>query len=216
MGQQQRALAAILARRATGKTIPARFPAPDDMSPYLKNEARQVYETLGGILPAAPFIPASHRKWDIFLNGYAVELDEDAHFNRYRKITLASSMYYQLPRYLHETYADYCDTHEGACRRHGGFWASGGSVVQFGQPAPEGNFRGNGSPRWKQRAFYDFLKDMAPLTIGVLLVRISIWDKVQVNGRAMLIGDVLDRYFPALEVQLGDPVYQLVQERVGA
>ena len=53
-------------------------------------------------------------------------------------------------------------------------------------------FDGNGSSRWKQRAFYDFLKDVASLVEGKPLIRISIYETVCVKSEDRCVGDLLD------------------------
>jgi hypothetical protein len=58
----------------------------------------------------------------------------------------------------------------------------------FGPPGPAGVLDGFGSPRWKQRALYDAVKDIAALHSPTLqLCRLSVWDRV---GDTTL-GDVL-------------------------
>ena len=39
--------------------------------------------------------------------------------------------------------------------------------IEFGDAAKPGVLEGRGSTRWKQRAFYDALKDTAPVSVGV-------------------------------------------------
>ena len=45
---------------------------------------------------------------------------------------------------------------------------SAGRAIQY---LPDLN--GEGSPRWKQRAFYDFVKDLSPLIKGSLIIAIN-------------------------------------------
>lgn len=82
-------------------------------------------------------------------------------------------------------YRTYCESREGAClskAKHGGYWASDPTLRQFGPASVPGDLQPPGSPRWKQRAFYDFLKDVAPIAFGTPLARLAIWDTVSVNG----------------------------------
>lgn len=51
---------------------------------------------------------------------------------------------------------------------------------------------GNGASRWKQRAFYDFVKDLSPLVIGSNVVRVAIWDTVSLAGRQMTVENALE------------------------
>jgi hypothetical protein len=50
---------------------------------------------------------------------------------------------------------------------------------------------GNGSPRWKQRAFYDFVTDRSPLPIGVTVVRVAVWDTLVDAGRSKRVEETL-------------------------
>ena len=52
---------------------------------------------------------------------------------------------------------------------------------------------GPGSPRWKQRAFYDFVKDLAPESLGITVARVSIYETVTRGDEDAYVGDVLYR-----------------------
>ena len=41
----------------------------------------------------------------------------------------------------------------------------------------DGNLSGNGSSRWRQRAYYDFMKDITSNIKNIPIIRISIYDK---------------------------------------
>lgn len=194
-----------------------RYPKVNDVSQsYLYDEVKRVYRELGGCLKE---IPLNLRKWDLELNGYAVELDEYLHFNRYRKLTLDSSVYDLLDRFPHEEYLKMCADHEEDCLRagsYGGKWTNRGCEKQFGRGGSEGDLAGSGSPRWKQRAFYDFVKDLSPVIIGMPIARISIWDKVLLDGRLVLIGTLLDQQL-ILDKQLinaGNVLMPLIESRI--
>lgn len=53
-------------------------------------------------------------------------------------------------------------------------WANNSTEKQFGKPDDNGDFSQNGSPRWKQGAYYDFLKDYLFAISGVPIIRFSI------------------------------------------
>lgn len=154
----------------------------------------RVYRALGGLLCDFPARPGN---WDAEWLDCAVELDEERHFNRYRRLTLESELYGRLPRVSIHAYRLLCDTREKAClaaARHGGYWSSASSDKQFGCSDLQGVLGDRGSSRWKQRAFYDFLKDLAPIFLGIPVVRISIWEQVECqDGQCRLVRDVLER-----------------------
>jgi hypothetical protein len=49
----------------------------------------------------------------------------------------------------------------------------------FGPPGTPGALDGRGSPRWKQRALYDAVKDITGLESRTLrFCRLSVWDRI--------------------------------------
>jgi hypothetical protein len=190
-GKRQCAFEQLLscAGKVSHKTL--KFPKAENVAVHkLKSEIEHVYYKLGGILPS---IPLNLRHWDTEFDGIAVELDEELHFNRYRTDTLKSAIYQSLPRFPLDAYQRYCSEHEGDALRatYGGKWSSGGSVNQFGVAAPLKDLNGNGSPRWKQRAFYDFVKDLSHLLIDVKVVRVAVWEPVNAE-HTKTVGKILD------------------------
>ncbi len=137
----------------------------------------QSYRQLGGIQSAPVLRP---RGWDISTrDGLIVELDEEQHFNRYRSVTLRTVWASTLP--WSRAYLEYCDLHEETALRKCsgvGFWESPGSVAQFGSAGLPRELIGPGSPRWKQRALYDSMRDAAAAAGRVQLARLSVYDDV--------------------------------------
>lgn len=115
-----------------------------------------------------------------FVDGLVVELDEELHFNRYRLRTLQAPWSARLP--WHDAYFDFCVRQEQACLDAGKWgkrWTSPSCESMFGPPGEAGALEGAGAPRWKQRALYDAIKDLAALTSNALhLARVSVWDTV--------------------------------------
>jgi len=188
------------------------YPKKDDIyESDINNEIQNIYEKLGGLLN--PF-PLNLRKWDIEVEDIAVELDELLHFNRYRLQTLNSSLYSKLQKFPISEYKSYCNSYESNCLSagsYGGKWTNNSCQKQFGEGSAPGDLSGNGSPRWKQRAFYDFVKDFNPILYGVPMVRISIWDKIQVNGSTFNVGQILDNEM----YNAGEQLFELIKSRVG-
>lgn len=139
---------------------------------------RELYRELGGLQRTPLLKPEG---WDLSLRApfgrLVVELDEEQHFTRYRLVTLAPEWTAALP--WTEDYRMLCRTHETAAlntHSSGGFWESIGSITQFGPSAPHGDLTGQGSPRWKQRALYDAMRDAVAATGAVRLARLSVYD----------------------------------------
>jgi len=192
VGEMQNTLERLLgiAGRLSRKTLP--FPRVNDVvSSGFKTEVERVYRGLGGVLPS---LPLNLRSGDIEFDGVAIELDECLHFNRYRSMTLTSAIYAELPRFPKDAYTRHCFEREESCLRagsYGGKWSNASCETQFGPASPPGQLLGNGSPRWKQRAFYDFVKDLSPLLLGVTMVRVAVWETVMESGRSRTVEEVL-------------------------
>jgi hypothetical protein len=138
-------------------------------------EINRIYRELGGILPDAP---VKFGKFDFACDEMIVELDEEQHFNRYRAITLQSPIYKNVQHWDVQAYKKWCSEKENECLRKasfGKYWTSPSTEKQFGKPAANGILTGTGSPRWKQRAYYDFVKDCFAIFSGNKLIRQSIY-----------------------------------------
>lgn len=76
----------------------------------------------------------------------------------------------------------FCDEYESNClsaASWGNNWKTDSAERQFGHSDPEGCLGEKGSSRWKQRAFYDLLKDVANLMMKRPVIRFSIWEKTK-------------------------------------
>ncbi|RKX29292.1 MAG: hypothetical protein DRP47_02070 [Candidatus Zixiibacteriota bacterium] len=178
----------------TESTLKHSKPKIDDIRKAgIYDAVTEVYKKLGGILD---LFPCNVGKYDLSFDNHIVELDEEAHFNRYRIVTLDSSIYAQNKFFSAETYKLYCKDHEDFAIRHrsgGGFWTNSSTEKQFGKASKSRDFSRNGSPRWKQRAFYDFLKDLVPTLYDIPLIRISIYDEFESNdGIRISVNDILN------------------------
>lgn len=151
-------------------------PQLDRLSIAAQDRVRDVYSALGGSANEPKFRPGA---WDLaFDDGLVVELDEELHFNRYRAITLAQPWANVLR--WHEDYLGYTVAYEEAClaaARWGKRWTNPSCERMFGPADPPGTFGSVGAPRWKQRALYDAMKDIACLdSAGLQLVRLATVD----------------------------------------
>ncbi|WP_018603979.1 hypothetical protein [Mycobacterium sp. 155] len=178
MGARQDALEQMLAeagyRRASTKSMRPHLHA---LQPHDQKEILRLYHLLGGVLDAPRLRPGP---WDCVLEGgLVVELDEGQHFNRYRRKTLEPAWAQQLP--WRETYMRYCMQFENVCtleRGWGSYWATVSTQQLFGPAGPPRLLDGVGSPRWKQRALYDAMRDIAAVGSGVRLARLAVYDVV--------------------------------------
>lgn len=175
---RQNALAAAL--EEIGYRHGSRPAAP--RSPGLPEPAHSwvmaAYRELGGIQREPRLQPGG---WDIpTTESLIVEFDEEQHFNRYRSATLNQTWAEDLP--WKDDYLRYCaDFEKAALRTHsgGGFWQSDGSIAQFGSAGARGDLNGDGSPRWKQRALYDTMRDAVAAAGMIRLARVSVYDTLE-------------------------------------
>ena len=165
----------------------------------MKKEVDRVYSDLGGLLPEAPFRFA---KYDVDLEDFIIELDEQEHFNRFRLKTLESSIYKQFNNFNVVEYKSFCRKYEYHCRKHGGFWENASTKKQFSQSEIDGQ---QGATRWKQRAFYDFVKDAYSITTNVPIIRVSIYETV--NGYT--INDLIMNHKKEMLLEYIDHRYQI-------
>lgn len=141
------------------------------------DEVSEMYKTLGGVLPD---IPMRVGKYDIDTGGFIIEFDEENHFNRYRLLTLNSVIYKGNKNLDISKYRLFCEQNENRCCTFGKYWETSSTQKQFGRALIDGSFGDNAPSRWKQRAFYDFIKDVTSIVLNVPILRISIYD--QYNG----------------------------------
>ena len=210
MGKKEEALRQLLGGQGDDQERRIAWPIREDVlaSSYF-NLVVDMYRHLGGVLKD---FHLNLRSWDMSIGNLAVELDEQLHFNRFRAETLKSEVYAALPQFPLAAYRGYCDRHEQACIRagkHGGKWTSESSEKQFGPSPSRGDLTGAGPARWRQRAFYDFVKDLSPLIIGVPVVRLAVWDEVLVGGRPVQ----LERLLSARSSEARAGIFALVQAR---
>lgn len=169
--------------------------------------AFEMYKNLGGVHETLKFRLG---RYDISCKDFIIELDEELHFNRYRKLTLQADVYKKLSTFPLDNYLQYCKTHEKECLRAGGFggkWKNSSTEKYFATSSNNGKLSGIGSSRWKQRAFYDFLKDISQLILGVNIIRISIWDLIDIEDESFTVGYLLDKH-------QGDDVIKLIKKKL--
>jgi len=179
-------LLADLGRRAASRRPLA--PRLDVMPEEARDHVLGLYRALGGSAERESALRPG--AWDLVLaDGLHVELDEEQHFNRYRLVTLEPVWVGQLP--WSAEYREYSIAHESACLRkakRGGYWSSPSTEAMFGVADPPGTFERLGSPRWKQRALYDAMRDALAASGAVRLSRVAVWDAVD----DVTLGAVLD------------------------
>ena len=179
-----------------------------------KDEILKVYKQLGGKEEA--YAVRGKCKWDIITTQYIIELDEQLHFNDYRLIILSSPVYSELKAFPLDAYRNYCMLYKENCLHAGSYgkkWTNNSCEKMFGSAQSIGDLSGNGSPRWKQRAFYDFVKDVSQLVTNIPVVRLSIYDIVEYQGRKYKLGDLLESDFTSSR-DAASGIQKLINERI--
>ena len=137
----------------------------------LNKEVKRVYTNLGGCMSEIPF---RFKKYDIDLKDFIIELDEQEHFNRFRLMTLESPVYKHCQNFDVAKYREFCEKYECNCRTYGKYWENDSTKKQFSPSEINGQ---QGASRWKQRAFYDFIKDVYSVITAIPIIRISIYER---------------------------------------
>jgi len=173
MGQRQKYLESIIVKRfgshAHSKLI------KEDISKHFAT----IHETYFALTGQLKEVPIKFGPWDISTKDFIIEIDEERHFNRYRLLTLQSDIYNNHSLFSVSDYKRYCATYENAClsaANWGKNWKNDSTEKMFAKSDDEGRLEKNGSSRWKQRAYYDFLKDVTSQIKKLPVIRISIYD----------------------------------------
>ncbi|MET4583740.1 hypothetical protein ABIE21_003271 [Conyzicola nivalis] len=160
---------------------PLAAPRLSTLSPTHQAEVLDTYRSLGGQLEEPQLRPGA---WDLtFTKGLVVELDDELHFNRFRLLTLSAGDRRPWDR----RYRQYCEDFEIDCLKAGTWskrWTTNSAERLMGAGDPVGELGDRGAPRWKQRALYDSMKDLAG---DVRLCRLSVSD----NLGSVSLGKVL-------------------------
>lgn len=183
-GARARALAGLVVNHEWTQVAPPRLPRFTDLPPLNQAMIRDTYERLGG--NPEQFDRIRPGGYDLAFSTpdglLLIELDEEQHFNRYRSTTLAVTEPLTLP--WTPAYLDYSEHNEGRLLPGWGTgrrWTNPSAARFFGEPSSPGDFTSNGAPRWRQRAFYDSVKDALP---NRHLARVAVYDTTS-DGRTL-------------------------------
>lgn len=212
MGSFQQALRAVLAQAGSAKGGEAPRPRKShiEKSPF-EDCFLSAFKSLGGVCYEEVNFPGP---WDIEFDGLCVELDEALHFNRFRRVTLLSPVYESLKCFPVCGYRLFCEKFELACSAQGrqeNAWSNTGSIKQFGLGGDRKDKADFNAPRWRQRALYDFMKDLSPLVLGLPMARIAIYDEVQDAHGVRSVAAILKS--PAADSGLA--LASLIRQRAG-
>lgn len=166
-------------------------------------DLREAYLTLGGNPAFA--IPYSLPQFSLEFEQFAVILDEEESFNRYRAITLKAPFYSNQNFFSLENYKRYCRQFEGEClkaARSLNKWTDRESEKYFGASEAPGDLALQGSARWKYNAFTNLLQDATAAAGKFKLIRLSIYDNLMVNNQIIKLNNLLTSRNPSNEKYL--------------
>jgi len=177
----------------------------------LYKEVKETYMNLGGITAEIPFKQA---EWDLEFESFAIILDEEYSFNRYRAVTLKAPFYLGTHYFNLENYKRYCRQFESECLKAGrkiSNWSDRESEKHFGESEEPGDLALKGSAKWKERAFFDLLTDAMAAFGKIKLIRISIYDNILINNQIIKIDNLLSSRNPLNEKYLWNYFQRRIQ-----
>ena len=158
----------------------------------LYSTAEEVFKSLGGINMDIPANLGMHLQYQ----GLLIQIDDELHFNRYRKISLESSFYKDHSGFKVLEYLRNCRIEEKECIKSGlagSNWHNPKAKKMFGDSEEPGDLsmERNGSSAWKLRAWIDFIQDISGEIMGYKVLRISVYDKLMVNNKIQSLGTLM-------------------------
>ncbi len=153
---------------------------------------KEVYESVSGI--GNP-ICLQHLKIDFKINRFLFLYDDEVHFNRYRLMTLKTSLYEVFSYQWVDAYRRMCRNYERECIKAGSqerIW-TGPPIAQraFGKAEVSGELSGNGASGWKLNAYNDAQYDLISRLHGYKLIRIPVYENIMIGGTLRKIDDLL-------------------------
>lgn len=121
-------------------------------------------------------------------------LDGPLQFNRYRAESLQSGLYENPEPVWLNSYRRLCRSAERECLKAGsrqGVWTNREAEKHFGPAQEAGDFFGGGAPGWKLNAILDFLSDMYLLGGRQKHMRVSLFDRLMIQGQLVALQQLL-------------------------
>ena len=157
-----------------------------------KNWLSEILEDLGGngSLPLLEKL-----KFDFKIGRFLILWDEEIHFNRYRLMTLRSSLYEEFNFSFSEGLKRLCRTYEKEALKSGmntRIW-SGPPIAKtlFGMASEPGDFSGNGATGWKLQAYNDAQIDLQTRIHGYKLIRLTPFETIMTGGSLKRLDQLL-------------------------
>ncbi|MCP4522562.1 MAG: hypothetical protein GY827_12850 [Cytophagales bacterium] len=149
-------------------------------------------EELGGLQDSLPLLTPS---WDIEIKDLrlVIQIGNVLDYNRFRSRTFRSELYKHLPYLATDKLLLTCQRQERNCIKAGTIgeqWADAFSELHFGKSEEIGDLGGNGSAKWKMRAFQNFLVDITPLFKNYKILRLNPYDSLLIQGKIVKLEDL--------------------------
>jgi hypothetical protein len=146
---------------------------------------------------------------------YYIFLEPDFHFNKYRLITLRSSLYDEKTLSFDlQKVRNFCRTKEREAAKSGfqkEIWSNSVAENIFGKAEDSGDFTGNGSSGWKLNALANYLFDFYALRKNLNLVRLTYYDVLMVQGNLTTIG----KHLKLKNKDFDKPIQRYLARKIG-
>lgn len=145
---------------------------------------------------------------------YYIFLEPDFHFNRYRLITLRSSLYEKAMSFDLQKVRNFCRTKEREAAKSGypkDIWANSVAGKIFGKAEDPGDFTGNGSSGWKLNALANYLFDYYSVQKDLNIVKLNYYEALMVQGKL----DTIGKHLKLKNKEFNKPIQQYLTRKMG-
>lgn len=181
-------------------------PEPDLLD-LLEELGLESSKNLEKLIISVQMIYLYEEKWHIFL-------EPDFHFNRYRLITLRSSLYDRAFSFDLQKVRSFCRTKEREAAKSGyqkDIWANSVAEQIFGKSEDPGDFTGKGSAGWKLNALANYLFDFYSRQKDFNLVKLNYFDTLMAQGKLETIG----KHLKLKNKEFNKPIQQYLSRKMG-
>lgn len=166
----------------------------DKLSNSSQTFIQETLQSLGGNSETIEKIKLSFNTIHLFEHDKHLFYEPGYLFNRYRMITLRSSLYDQFQPLDIQKARNYCRTKEGEALKSGlnsEIWGLSGTETLFGASEPAGDFSGSGSSGWKFLALAQLIADCYFFENRMFIKRITPYDSLMSEGKIFQIAQPL-------------------------
>lgn len=191
-----------------------------DVNPaYLKGKGEELLQEVFQSLEGNGRPPVLEKlTFDFKINRLVFVYDDEVHFNRYRLLTLKTSLYETFSYEWADAYKRLCRTYEKDCLKVGmqeRIW-NGPPLAKkiFGRAAESGDLTGTGAIGWKLNAYNDAQYDLVSRLHGYKLIRIPQYENLMIGGSLKKLDDLLLKPHESNKTALTNWLKRKIEARV--